>query len=116
MNKKETKNGAAFYIALCCCVAVIGLVGYAGKLAGTRTDEPARNASADLGDKITEGKTLNDFFREAVRSLAGDNSTTYTLKYSSKLNSSDTELVFTFGGEKVTAVITSSRYGEEDIS
>ena len=74
------------------------------------------NASADLGDKITEGKTLNDFFREAVRSLAGDNSATYTLKYTSKLNSSDTELVFTFGGEKVTAVITSSKYGKEDIS
>lgn len=53
MNKKESKNGAAFYIALCCCVAVIGLVGYAGRLAGTRTDEPTRNASADLVPEST---------------------------------------------------------------
>lgn len=50
MNKSEKKNGAAFYIALCCCVAVIGLVGYIGRYASSGADknEPAENASAEL--------------------------------------------------------------------
>ena len=41
MNSKneKQKNGAAFYIALCCCVAVIGLVGYAGNFASKQQSQ-----------------------------------------------------------------------------
>lgn len=55
MNKKETKSGAPFYIALCCCVAVIGLVGYAGRLAADRqaAEEPISNASAGIAPEPT---------------------------------------------------------------
>lgn len=50
MNKGERKNGAAFYIALCCCVAVIGLVGYVGRYASKKTEppEPVSDVAAEI--------------------------------------------------------------------
>lgn len=55
MNNGEKKNGAAFYIALCCCVAVIGAVGYIGRYASKSTGEgePAENVSAEIVPEST---------------------------------------------------------------
>lgn len=56
MNKKETKSGAPFYIALCCCVAVIGLVGYVGRIASQKESaDNVSNASAQIQAAETAG-------------------------------------------------------------
>lgn len=54
MNRKEAKSGAPFYIALCCCVAVIGLVGYVGRIASEReTTDDVSNTSAQIQSSET---------------------------------------------------------------
>ena len=50
MNDQGKRNGAAFYIALCCCVAVIGIVGYAGRYTAMKrnAEQASRSASANI--------------------------------------------------------------------
>lgn len=71
-------------------------------------------ASNDIVSLIDPGKTLADFFTECIHNIDGDTISTFTLSFSSKLANPDTEVVFTFAGEKVSGQVISPKYGRED--
>lgn len=45
MKKQKGISGGGFYIALCCCVMVIALIGYAGSYANRHKENPSKQAS-----------------------------------------------------------------------
>lgn len=54
-EKKKTKNNAAFYIALCCCVGIIGSVGYF-----TNREQKTQIPTEPKTESVAEVKVLED--------------------------------------------------------
>lgn len=86
MNKKETKSGAAFYIALCCCVGVIGLVGYIGRIASEKDALPdASNASAKIQAVQTDAPDTKPIPTDIPAATAAPKSVMSTVQASAKM-------------------------------
>lgn len=64
-EKKKTKNNAAFYIALCCCVGIIGSVGY---LSNKEQKTPILNETENVSEvRVLEDPNLeNNVIEETI--------------------------------------------------
>ena len=65
--------------------------------------------------KAKTGTIEDGFLEEVCKNLNGENATTFSYDFTSKLDASDTVTTFTIGDEHVTASVTSKKYSKEDI-
>lgn len=78
MSRKETKSGAPFYIALCCCVAVIGLVGYVGRIASqNEISDDVSNASAQIQTSETASPIITPAETQVPAASKSENKKSY---------------------------------------
>lgn len=64
----------------------------------------------------TTGSFVDGYMDEVIKNLEGSDATSFKISYKSKLAASDTETLFTIKNEKVTAKVTSGKYGAEDVN
>lgn len=57
-EKKKTKNNVAFYIALCCCVGIIGSVGYFSSREQNTKEEPEAEVVSEV--RVLEDTNLKE--------------------------------------------------------